>query len=210
MKVTKLRMNGEKLNDRNFLVLITELQRAFAHAGFITDVNQVNSQALKIGLRSRCFSVNTAMHGRNLRHSPFGNPKLTDVPHWGQRVQFNNIVNNVFDRLNISAKVTSLVFIIRDGETVYQEQDWENQKPNWMHENEARGYYIEAVDEKAFIQERRKERNAEARLARAEKRINTLREEKARLEGLLNQDTNGIIVQIQKVDQKIKQVLDRV
>jgi hypothetical protein len=46
------------------------------------------------------------------------------------------------------------------------EQDWYEQKPDWIRHNEARGFCIESIDEKEYLEERRLARNREAKARR--------------------------------------------
>lgn len=166
MRITSIRIKGTKPTSGQLFDIMEALRRAFKRAGFVTGLEVKSSTALKIGLHMCSFRIDRAMHDRNLRHNPYTGTKLTDIPTWDQRVEFNNIVNCVLTRFKVSARVTSGPFLIRDGFTHMTERDWHDQKPEWIRHNEARGWYVEACDEQAFIAERRERRNREAREAR--------------------------------------------
>lgn len=166
MKVTKMRIKGELLGGLRMHSVMSELKRRFAKAGFVTGVSVQNHSSIHIGMHMRSFKIDTTKHDRNLRHSPGSNPKLTDVPTWDQRVEFNNIVNAVLNKFKVSANIKSGPFTIRSGTEAMREGDWLNQKPYWITQNENNGYYIESCDEGEFIENRRIVRNREARAKR--------------------------------------------
>lgn len=167
MKATKMRIKGELLGGERMFEVIEALKRGFKRAGFITGIEVKNSSSIKIGLHMCSFRIDRTKHDRNLRHNPHTGTKLTDIPTWEQRVEFNNIVNRVFNRFKVSAKVISGPFTIRDGLRAMTEDNWIDQKPSWITHNECCGYYIEACDEREYLEERRLERNRVAREKRA-------------------------------------------
>jgi len=155
MRITSIRTKGQLPSTDIILNVERELRRRFAKAGYVTEVNAETRSAIKIGLHMRSFKLDLSKHDRNLRHAPGLPLKLTDVPTWDQRVEFNGIVNAVLNKFKLSANVKSGPFTIRKGTQVFTECDWLDQKPEWITYNECRGYYVEAVDEKAFVEERR-------------------------------------------------------
>lgn len=160
MKITRMNIKGEKLG--GFLETIkSQLEFEFYKKGFITEVYIVNSQSIKIGLWMNTFKLDTSKHDRNLQVNPFQS-KLTTLPTWDQRVVFNNIVNKVLNKFKVSANVKSGPFTVREGTKCFTEYEWTGQKPMWIYENERKGYYITAVNEKKYIAERKEKR----RLAR--------------------------------------------
>lgn len=123
-------------NDLKYLCDIIK-QRAQGR-GFITDTEQLTGSAIKIGLHMSSFRIDTNMLQHNARigrfydKSPKGY-KRTDVPTWDQRVEFNDMVNDVFDKYGYVALIKSGCFTIRDKKRGrHDEQDWENQTPSWM------------------------------------------------------------------------------
>lgn len=147
-----------------------ELKRRFNKAGFLTGVDVASDSGLKIGLHMCSFRIDTKKHDRNLRHNPHLGSKLTTTPTWDQRVEFNDIVNAVLNKFKVSANVKSGPFTIRVGETARTEWDWSHEKPGYITHNECRGYYVEACDEREFLEKRRTERNKAAAAKRAAKR----------------------------------------
>ena len=147
MKLTKMRKNGQKLNSEDFNALIVDLHNAIKAEGFITEIQQVNSQCIKLGLHMRSFNIDLSVHGYNTQHS-MGRMKRTNLPSWDQRVTYNDTLNKILDQHNISCNIKSGPYTIRQGLESMTERDWEFQKPEWQHQNEIRGYYVEEGDYK--------------------------------------------------------------
>lgn len=148
MKVTKIKgKNNKRLTPLAMQLLIMTLNARLRKVGYITEVSQLNSQSIRIGLRMRSFSVDLKVHGYNTQHTPYGS-RRTNLPSWEQRVEYNNIINDVLNKFGISCKVVSGPFTIRDGYTNMSESDWHKQVPGWVLHNQIRGYYIEQGDYK--------------------------------------------------------------
>jgi hypothetical protein len=160
-----MNIKGEKLGTDFLGTIQAQLEFEFNKKGFITNVYIVNSQSIKIGLWMRTFKLDTLKHDRNLQVNPYQS-KLTSLPNWDQRVIFNNIVNKVLDKFKVSANIKSGPYTIREGLECMTEYDWQDQKPAWVYENERKGYYVIAVNEKEFIAQRKEKR----RLAQKERR----------------------------------------
>lgn len=142
MKCLKIRTSSGSLPSQSLINrVITQLKREFKVAGFKTDVYQLNSTAIKIGLHGCSFRIDTTKHGYNLRLSPH-NTKRTSIPTWDQRVIFNNIVNKVFNKFELSSNITSGPFTIRDGLYNKTEIHWKYEKPEYMYHNELSGYIV--------------------------------------------------------------------
>lgn len=117
--------------------LMLDLERTLARrlekAGFMTRVEAKTRSCLKIGLHRASFRINKAKLGSNARvQYQYGRSKKgyvrTDVPTWEQRVEFNDIVNDVFDRFKLSARIKSGIFSIRDRKTGrFGEDMWKDQ-----------------------------------------------------------------------------------
>ena len=116
--------------------VIFELKRRFKNAGFRTSISVTTSTGLKIGLHMCTFRIDRSIHDRNLRHNPFIGSKLTDIPTWEQRVEFNDIVNSVLNKFKVSGRIRSGPFTIRDGMHAFNENDWTLQKPEYIVINE--------------------------------------------------------------------------
>lgn len=164
MKITRMNIKGKKLSS-TMADVVFELKKRFSKAGFITGVSVVNSQSIKIGLHMRSFSLDVTKHDRNLQVNPYGK-RLTNLPTWDQRVEFNNIVNSVLNKFKVSANVKSGPYTIREGLDSFNEDDWHNQKPDWLRLNEFSGWYIEPVNEKAYLKEKQRLANEKRKLAR--------------------------------------------
>lgn len=171
MKVTKMRVNNEIPSTDLVLKVELALNKAFKKAGFITDVIVLTRTSMKIGLWMRTFNLDTTKHDRNLQVNPWQS-KLTKLPNWNQRVEFNNIVNEVFNKFKVSANIKSGPFTIRKDMECMTEYEWYDQIPHWIHQNQTKGYYIKAVDEQQFLEQRRLTKNAAAREKRALLRSN--------------------------------------
>jgi len=112
--------------------LINTLQVEFNKNHFIVDVVQVSKKRIKL-IKHQCqFKINTNVLGYNY-HARTG--RRTSVPTWSERVQFNNIINNVLDSFDISADVKSTGFIIRIDKQSFTENDWLNNKPHYLNVN---------------------------------------------------------------------------
>jgi hypothetical protein len=114
------------------------------------------------------FRIDTNIHNRNLYHRPGAEPKLTNVPTWEQRVEFNDIVNAVLNKFKVSANVKSGDYTVRKDTISMTENDWNAQIPEHHRVNFARGFFVEAIDEKSFLENRRQKRNEAARIKRAQ------------------------------------------
>jgi len=169
MKITKIRTKKNEIPSTNIILQFErELRQQFKTAGFITNVNAETRTGIKIGLRMRSFSLDLTKHSRNLYISPYGD-KLTNLPTWDQRVVFNNIVNKVMNKYKLSGNVKSGPYTIRQGFTVMDEYDWQDQKPDYVYANEMRGHGpIVSVNEKEYLEERRIDRNLAAKVKREE------------------------------------------
>ena len=139
-------MNGKKMKSSELEALVQTLLAKLEIAGFLTEGSVINSSSIKIGMRMKSFVINVQKLGYNARYNPYGKSKKgysrTSTPTWDQRVQFNDMVNQVLNDLNISANVTSGPFTIRKGLDNFDESDWEDQKPEYLWHNEARGFKI--------------------------------------------------------------------
>jgi hypothetical protein len=86
-----------------------------------------NRCSFKIIPSKVCYNVTVYSNGKTRR---------CRTPRWEQRVQFNNIVNDVFDYFNIQAKIVSGAFLVRDIDGSKNENDWLDQvysMPSYMH-----------------------------------------------------------------------------
>lgn len=88
-----------------------------AQYGFITDAEVISGGAIKIALHMSSFRIDTHKLGHNARigryvKSPKGY-KRTDVPTWEQREGFNHLINDVFDKRKLSARIVSGPYDVR-------------------------------------------------------------------------------------------------
>lgn len=162
-----MRIKGQTLSAQTMRDIELTLNLKFSKAGFITDVSIVNSCSIKIGLWMCTFRLDTTKHDRNLQCNPY-QKKLTTLPNWDQRVKFNNIVNATLNSYKVSANIKSGPYTIREGKACMTEYEWQDQKPSYVYSNESKGYFIESVNEKQFIEERRLARNRKANEKRAQ------------------------------------------
>lgn len=149
MKVTKIKSNGKKVSLSELETLCQYIVFKASAAGFITESSVVNSQSIKIGLHMRTFKIDVNQLGYNAQYNPYRQTKLgyvrTCTPTWEQRVEFNNIVNEAFDRFKLTANIKSGDYTIRKGFYSYTEDDWFDQIPDWQENNEARGFIVKAL-----------------------------------------------------------------
>ena len=151
MKITKIQKNNDKLSQDDLQALATELQYTLFRAGFRTNAKVVNSSRIDLGLHMKSFVIDINKLGYNARYSPYCSSKKgfrrTSSPTWDQRVEYNNLVNEVLTKWAISANVKSGEFTIRQGKDELTEKDWQDQKPSWYYRNEANGYYVAELPE---------------------------------------------------------------
>lgn len=173
MKITKMRIKGKKLNSDEIQVIVFSLRARLGRAGYVTNVESLTETSIKVGMHMASFRIDTTVHDRNLYHTPHAEPKLTNLPTWEQRVDFNNIVNAVLNKFKVSANVKSGDYTVRKGDVSMTETDWNAQMPEGQRYAFAQGRFIEAIDEKSFLEKRRVKRNELARSRRAQARVAT-------------------------------------
>jgi hypothetical protein len=116
MKITRLSKNGQKVNSELLNKVQVELFTKFKKAGFITEVDLAKG---KIGMHMCSFRIDTNKLGYNAQVSDLTvktcktGYKRTATPTWIQREEFNHIVNNVFDKYKLTAKIVSGDYLIR-------------------------------------------------------------------------------------------------
>lgn len=163
MKITKIRMNGQKLTAEQMAKLKQKLSFNLSKAGFVTDVSIVNSTCIHLGCNRKSFIINTALLGYNTRYNPHSGPKRSSTPTWNQRVTYNNIINDLLNHHKITANIVSGPFIIRKGDQCYTETNWFQQIPEWMLHNENKGHYISKGFDFVAQKERQKSRRRQLR-----------------------------------------------
>ena len=126
MKFTRIKSMDNKSVYLNKLT--EELVSILTEKGFVTGVDILSATSFKLGLRGRSFSINVEKLGSNFRrdHSrkSLTGYKRTNVPTWDQRVEYNQIVQELFDKYNLSSKITSGQIVVRDGVENMTESDW--------------------------------------------------------------------------------------
>lgn len=148
MKITKLRKSGQKLTGQKLTNLIDRIESVMESMGFIVQGEALNSSSIKLSHNRMQFSIDVDKLGYNTRYSSGLSPKRTRCPAWSQRVKFNNELNKIMDTFDITCKITSGPFLIRDGYRVCLESNWEDQKPDYIRQNEINGHYIVERDYK--------------------------------------------------------------
>lgn len=119
MKISRIRTRqGLKLNHNQMLQLQNELKAMITSKGFITGVSIASSSAIRLGLHMRSFVIDTIVHEYNARPNRNSRAKKkykrTNLPTWQQREQYNHAINDVLDRLDYTASITSGPFVVRD------------------------------------------------------------------------------------------------
>lgn len=132
MKATNIKKNGKKLSAIEMQDLVNAIAKKLYDSCFITRVEVVNSSQIKIGLYMKSFVIDTERLPKNARVNNCtlnlrSGYKLTNSPTWDQRVEFNDIVNEVFDSFELDAKITAWHFTIRDFEGAKNEDLWSSQ-----------------------------------------------------------------------------------
>lgn len=120
MRINKMRdKEGKKWESATLRGIAFSLKRDLNHAGFITDVYVVNGTSIHIGMHMCSFRICTTKLGYNARINHFSITRTkkgyvrTSTPTWGQREQFNHIVNNRLDGLGVKANIKSGDYTIR-------------------------------------------------------------------------------------------------
>jgi hypothetical protein len=146
MKLTRIRCKGKKIHNDLMHVIGKHLRVTLKNAGFITEYYVINSSRIDLKLRMRSFKIDIGKLGYNASYNPHTEYKVgyrrTCTPTWQQRVDYNNIVNEVLDSFNVSCNIVSGCYTIREGLESMDEYDWQDQKPMWQYHNENRGIYI--------------------------------------------------------------------
>lgn len=120
MKATHIRtVKGEIPSSETVLKLERLLLKKIKSIGFISNVTILTRSAVKIGLHMCSFRIDPAVHGHNEDYGYCGSRtkkgfKRTCIPTWGQREDFNHLVNDCFDELSLSARIMSGPFKVRD------------------------------------------------------------------------------------------------
>lgn len=113
MKITRIRKNGKFLTLNQLDKLSSKLNSSFKRAGFETHLTAESKGSLNISLGGACFRINTKKLGYNARvnrltlQSTKTGYKRTSAPTWGQREQFNHIINDVLDAQGLDARVVA-------------------------------------------------------------------------------------------------------
>lgn len=130
MKVTKIRTNKNEVPSTDVILELEKMLLAsMKKNGFISGVEIKTRSAIKIGMRMCSFRIDTAKLGHNADYSYCGRKcktgyKKTNLPTWSQREDFNHMVNEIFDKLKLSANIKSGPYIIRDF-TNGREYNWD-------------------------------------------------------------------------------------
>lgn len=153
MKITRIKSLENRELDIEGIAqgLVTVLN----DAGFKCGYNKVTRSGMNISGHRCSFTIDKDILGYNLRKNMSRDSltgwKRTNTPTWDQRVQFNQIVQRFFDANNLQCKAISGVFIVKDLEQNYDEYDWQDQKPDYMYQNERNGYnVIKRCNEKKY------------------------------------------------------------
>lgn len=138
-----------KIQNRTVREVMLELESAINCSRFIAKhIDQANSQAIKI--TDVRLKIKKKYHGSNanvFQHSwkkTFPRQLFLEGADW---VEFNDLVNNVLDKLNVSAKVETNTCVIRKGEKrrITYDADYSSWNPNVMvwEKKGAEGHYVD-------------------------------------------------------------------
>lgn len=141
MKVTKIRdLKGNKVNEFLVVDVANYIQSEIDKAGFISHASATGPTSMHIGIHMGSFRIDPNMLGYNARlnnnwqKSPKGY-KRTSVPTWEQRVEFNHIINNAFDKFKLKARIMSGEYLVRSFETG-RKNSWSTLEPYYAPEIE--------------------------------------------------------------------------
>lgn len=131
MRITGMRIEGAKPDLNTLMRIVSKLEQRFKQAGFETCVEQVSSTSIHIGLNMRTFTIDVAKLGYNADRGQWAGSrckagyKRTRTPTWDQRVQFNDIVNEVLNQYSVVCSVRSGEYVVRTRGRAYSESDWD-------------------------------------------------------------------------------------
>jgi hypothetical protein len=157
MQVTRIRTKaGKFLTDKQYDRLVKEILSKTKRAGFETDCARLTKRiwgtdkkgyrkvietlplkSISIGMGFSCFRIIPKIHEYNGRmghyiDSPKGYTRTT-VPTWDQRVEFNDLINDIFDAWKLSARIKSGPYLVRSRQTGRRdESDWSSEDPTGM------------------------------------------------------------------------------
>lgn len=120
MRITSIRNKaGSKLSSEEMTQLVSDLKNSIDAMGFETNVYQVNSTSIHLGMHMCSFRIIPQRLGYNARAnrctitSCKTGYKRTTTPTWTQREEFNHAVNNILDSWKLTATIRSGEYSIR-------------------------------------------------------------------------------------------------
>ena len=120
MRITDIKINGEKLEPKQLEYLAKQLHTKIKQAGFVTNAFVVNSSRIDINHRHMSYcKINTKRRGYNYRvnlctvMATKTGYKRTDTLTWDQRVELNNIINDILDSHRVVCRVQSREVLVR-------------------------------------------------------------------------------------------------
>lgn len=119
MKATFIKQNNKRPTQEVLNKLVKTIESKALRLGFRTFARVESLSGIHIGHHRDTFSILPEALGHNVRYpyQPDGLPwKRTRKPTWDQRVQFNNLINDIFDELKLTARIVSGTFIVRTRE----------------------------------------------------------------------------------------------
>lgn len=143
MKITKIKSKDGKKVDVAFISSL--ISKYLDKVGYCSNVSKITSSSFILSGNSCSFTVNQNILGHNLRvnkHKSLTGYKRTLTPTWNQRVDYNLIIIEFFNQLGLTCKILSGSFIIKDGSVDFNEDNWQDQKPYYITQNERNGYGI--------------------------------------------------------------------
>lgn len=129
MRITQLLVRGKRPTIGDLRHIRDELIDALDRAGFLTEV-RLTGTSLTISHGGSSFRVDVTRLGYNARLRPESAVGWvrTAVPTWEQRVEFNRVVNCRLDTLDVSARIQSGAYRVRDPGCTYT---------NWLRDSRA-------------------------------------------------------------------------
>ena len=124
MHVSKIRVDNKIIEEAKWDAFRSELRKTLQSEGFDYAIEEKAPRQSFNFSGVRLSSDWVGKHGYNI--SPYTG-RRGRILGWQDWVRFNNTVNKVMDKYNISAKVSSLggKFKIREGRLAMTEDDWE-------------------------------------------------------------------------------------
>lgn len=115
MKISSIRSQGKRVKEALLRKVCKTLSERTVARGYVTHIAPIDNFEIIISNNLRLFTIDSNKLGYNAEY--LNNESLvwrkSITPTWDQRVDFNNIVNDVLDEFKLEANVRSGFFVVR-------------------------------------------------------------------------------------------------